>query len=501
MAIQGNSCRLGPYEVRAATRELYRGGIKVKLRPQPFQVLQLLVERDGGVVTREELRRLLWTSETFVDFEQGLNTAIKELRGVLNDSASESRYIETVPKLGYRLIVPVERSGEARQAADDAAGARGETAALEEDPAAQTVPPTAPRGSRRGFLVAFAVATLVAAVAGYLQWSRSRVQAEVHVQAAPNPEARDLYHQGRFFWSKRTPDGIARAIECFQKAAALDPTYAPAYSGLADSYALSSGYTLASQNEMMPKARTAALRALELDERLAEAHASLALVAQNYDWDWETSEKEFRRAIALDPNYATAHHWYAEHLALQGRFAEAFPEMERARQLEPLSLIMAADNGALFYFSRQYDRAIEEFQRVLEMEPNFPRAYMVTYAYTQEGRFEDARARIEAWRAAGDTPLILSQVAYIEGRQGQAADARAALEKLREIGNQKEIDPAPLVVAYLGLGEKQQAILWLRKALAEHSPMLTALKIDPIYDPLRSDPRFQELLRRVGLDR
>jgi TolB-like protein/DNA-binding winged helix-turn-helix (wHTH) protein/Tfp pilus assembly protein PilF len=211
-------------------------------------------------------------------------------------------------------------------------------------------------------------------------------------------EAYDLYLKGRYFWNKRSTQGFPRAVEYFQQAIAKDPNYARAYAGLADSYALISSYHFAPQDEFMPKARAAALKALQLDERLAEAHTSLALIIENYDWDWPGAEKEFRRAIQLDPNYATAHHWYAEYLSFQGRFDEAFAEIERARQLDPLSLIIAADNGSILYYSRQYDRAIQQLQAVLDMDPAFGRAHIVIGPLVQKGRFDDALADIEKWR-------------------------------------------------------------------------------------------------------
>jgi len=311
--------------------------------------------------------------------------------------------------------------------------------------------------------------------------------------------AYDLYLQGRYFWNKRTTQGLQQAVECFEQAIAKDPDYARAYAGLADSLALMSSYDVASPSVLIPKARAAALKALELDDKLAEAHASLALIAQNYDWDWQSAEKEYRRAIELDPNYATGHHWYAEHLAFRGRFDEAFAEIERARQLDPLSLIIQVDNGAILFFSRQYDRAIEQFQAVLKVEPTFPRARMMDYAYAQQGRYAEALADIEIWRRVDNTYWILIEEGYVYGRAGQPAEARRALEKLKLMNRGGKIDPFGLVPVYVGLGDKDQAFAWIEKSIANHSPGPIALKVDPIYEPLRSDPRFQSVLQRLGL--
>jgi TolB-like protein/DNA-binding winged helix-turn-helix (wHTH) protein/Tfp pilus assembly protein PilF len=312
--------------------------------------------------------------------------------------------------------------------------------------------------------------------------------------------AYDLYLKGRYFWNKRTEQGLQRAVEYFQQAIAANPGYARAYAGLADSYTMMSGYNIVSPQESIPKARAAALQALQLDEGLAEAHTSLAVIAQNYDWDWKTAEKEYRRAIQLDPAYATAHHWYAECLAFQGRFDEAFAESERARQLDPLSLIIAADNGAILYFSRQYDRAIEKERTVLEIEPDFPRAHLVLQAYAQAGRFAEALEHIRKWREAEDTPWTFAHEAYVDALSGDKAQAQRILAKLQKMIRTQKMDPNPmLLVVNAGLKNKDAFFACLQKAFLNHSNALTSLKVDPIYDPVRDDPRFQQFLHRIGL--
>jgi tetratricopeptide (TPR) repeat protein len=312
--------------------------------------------------------------------------------------------------------------------------------------------------------------------------------------------------QGRYFWNKRSIDGFQRSVDCFQRAIAKDPGYARAYAGLADSYALMASYYVGPEDELIPKARTAALKALDLDDSLAEAHTSLALIAQNYDWDWQTAEKEFRRAIALDPNYATGHHWYAEHLAFRGRFDESFHEMERARQLDPLSLIIQTDQAVFFYFARQYDRAIEQFRAVKAVEPGFSRAHMVALAYAQQGRTEQALADIKTWPheyTFHPRPpywvWIWCYQAYIYGHAGRQEEAHRAQEGLLRYNRRQPLDPMILVMPYIGVGDKEQAFAWLEKSFAERSHALVALKVDPVYDPLRTDPRFQNFLQRVGL--
>jgi TolB-like protein/Flp pilus assembly protein TadD len=321
------------------------------------------------------------------------------------------------------------------------------------------------------------------------------------ISGPANAEAYDLYLKGRYYWNKRTAEGFERAVECFQQAINKDANYARAFAGLADTYALMSTYHLAPQGEFLMKARSAALRALEIDPTLAEAHTSLALIAEIYDWDWQTADKEYRLAMQLNPNYATAHHWYAECLAFQGRFEEALAESERARQLDPHSLIIAADRAAILYFQRQYDRSIEQARAVLAVEPNFPRAHILVFAYVQQGRFQQALADIQDWRRVDDTPWTWATEAYVYGRSGQKTRALRALGTLqRELGH-RHLDPAPmLTLADIGLGQNDQAIALLQKAYSERASDLTPLKVDPIYDPLRGDPRFQQLLRDASLN-
>jgi TolB-like protein/DNA-binding winged helix-turn-helix (wHTH) protein/predicted Zn-dependent protease len=319
-------------------------------------------------------------------------------------------------------------------------------------------------------------------------------------QPTLSPEAFDaynLYLKGQYFWNKRTVQGFQEAIVYFRQATEKNPDYARAYAGLAASYTLIGTYSGSPSAESASQARAAALRALQLDDNLPEAHAALALIVQNHDYDWRTAEKEFKRAIELNPNYATGHHWYAEHLAWRGRFDEALRESERARQLDPLSLIIAVDNGAILYYSRQCDQAIARFSAVRELDPSFPRTSIMFAAYVQKKMFAEAEADIEQ-HLPGDNPWHWSSLAYTYGRAGNQPKAEQALKKLLDLNHRQVVDPMVIVTAYSGMGNKDQAMLWLEKAYAQHSSGLTTLKVDPAYDPLRDDPRFQNLMRRVG---
>ncbi len=314
-------------------------------------------------------------------------------------------------------------------------------------------------------------------------------------------EAYDLYLKGRYFWNKRTAEGFQQAADYFQQAIDKDPNYGRAYAGLADTFSLMSTWYMGPQSELMPKARAAALRALELDESLAEAHTSLALIKENYDYDWPGSEKEFRRAIQLNPQYATAHQWYAEFLSWQGRFGEAFAESERARQLDPLSLIIASDHAAILYDSRQYDAAVKQCRSVLELDPNYDHARsLMIPSYLQLGRYDEAVDGINRWVASDEAPWMWAWKAAVYGRSGHAEEARRALAKLEQISHSRVDRTMTLLIAYSGTGQKERVLELLQNAYSEHSNAVLQIKVDPMYDPFRSDPSFVDLLRRVGLE-
>jgi len=637
----GNIFRFGPYESNPRSRELYKHGAKLKIRPQPLQVLNLLLSRAGDVVTREEFRSQLWSNDTFVDFEHSLNTSIRELRAALDDSATEPLYIETLPRIGYRFIAPVEQIKPELAAISRTPAVVPPALANAENPASASVvrprsrwvvalalvvvlefafgvylarfrvnprstamPPKVmlfvlpfenltgdaaqdyfsvglseeivtalgrvdpPRlgvvadssksqdkqhplradqigrqfgadyvlqGSVQRESSRFRVTTQLIRTQNHAEvWSRqydrdsgtvliledeiaeevadeieplvnsdsksSSSTRSVLASTAPPYQAHDLYLKGRYSLNKRTAEGFHQAANYFQQAISSDPNYSQAYAGLAETYVLMSSWHLAPQKDYIPKARSAALKALQLDEKLPEAHTSLALIAENYDYDWDTAEKEYRRAIELDPNYPTARQWHAECLAYQGLFDEALAESERARQLDPLSLIVSADHGAILYYARQNDRAIEQFRNVLDIEPGFRRAHMIIYAYVQTGRYAEALADIANWRRAEDAPETWAAEAFVYGRWGRHAEARRNLTKFQQLALRKGLDPTPwLILAYAGMGRNDDALSLLEKTHAEHSNLLTILKVEPAFDPLRDDPRFQSLLKSIGL--
>jgi TolB-like protein/Tfp pilus assembly protein PilF len=314
-------------------------------------------------------------------------------------------------------------------------------------------------------------------------------------------EAYDLYLKGRYFWNKRTEEGFRQAADYFQQVIDKDPNYGRAYAGLADTFTLMSTWYIGPQSELMPKARTAALRALQLDESLAEAHASLALIKENYDYDWPGSEKEFRRAIQLGPQYATAHQWYAESLSWQGRFQEAFAESEQARRLDPLSLIIATDYGSILYYSRQYDSALKQCRSVLELDPNFRHARgLMIPSYSQLGKYNEALNEINRWAAGEQSPWVWASRAAVYSRLGRAEEARREVAKIERLPASRADRTPTLLIAYAGTGQKERAIELLQRAYSEHSNAVVQIKVDPMYDSIRDDPRFKDLLRRIGLE-
>jgi tetratricopeptide (TPR) repeat protein len=309
-------------------------------------------------------------------------------------------------------------------------------------------------------------------------------------------EAHEAYLKGRYFWNKRTGEGFEKAGEYFRQAIAIDPNYAQAYAGLGDVYQFTA-YDAVSRTHLYAKAREAARKALTLDEMLAEPHASLGLLAMNYDWDWATAEKEFRRAIELNPNYPTAHHWYAEFLAAVGRFDESLAQINRARELDPLSLIINVDMGKLLYYSRRYDDALKQLQETVKMDAEFPQAHIwLGSLYSTIGRYGDA---IAAFQKVKENSWALGWLGYVYGISGQRSEAEKILAELERITAQSPIDPHIMLCVYLGLGDKDKAFAALEQEYEMRSLGMTSLKVNPWYDGLRSDPRFTDLLGRMNL--
>jgi serine/threonine-protein kinase len=316
-----------------------------------------------------------------------------------------------------------------------------------------------------------------------------------------NTEAYQLYLLGRYHLNKLTDDGFRKGRDYFQQAIEIDPNYALAYAGLADAYIKLSGYNALPPNEGFPKARAAATKALELDDQLAEAHIILGAVKHFYDWDWLGAEREFKRAIEINPSNADARQFYSYHLSAMGRFDEALSEMKRAQELDPLSLEKIVGIGEIFYYQRQYDRAIEQYRKALEMDSNSGFTHWaIGNVYVQKGMYQEAIAEYQkAIPLSGDSPDEPASLAYTYALLGRRQEALRIIDDLKERSKRSYISPSTMAFIYIGLAEKNQAFELLDKAYNERDILLVLLKVEPMFDPLRSDPRFQDLLRRVGL--
>lgn len=323
----------------------------------------------------------------------------------------------------------------------------------------------------------------------------------LHKRYTENAEAHQAYLKGRFFWNKRTGGAMRKSVEYFDQAIRLDPNYALAHAGLADSYNVLSQFGDLPPREAMLKAKAAALRALEIDNTMPEAHASLALVNEVYEWDWAGAEREFKRAIELNPNYSNAHHWYAMFLSAASRHDEALAEIRRAREIDPVSLIVSTNEGWILFCARQYDAAIEQLRRTIEMDPSFANAHFkLALVYEAKGMYKEAVEEFlkdDTLSGVSQETVAALRTAY--AKSGWEGFCRQQLSHLHTDSKEGYVSPKNFALAYLQLGEKDQAFEWLEKSYAERSEVLLYLKVDPRFDPLRSDPRFADLVRRVGL--
>jgi TolB-like protein/DNA-binding winged helix-turn-helix (wHTH) protein/Tfp pilus assembly protein PilF len=650
LASPSRRVRFGPFEADLRSNELFKYGLRVRIQEQPFQVLAALLEHPGDLVTRDELRRRLWADDTFVDFDAGLNAAVRRLRDALCDSNGNPKFVETLPRRGYRFVGSIDVP--AVQTATAAAGAEKDSAvaaAPESSPGPDlkktvrpswrwefTVAPTvllalaigllawrahvaAGNASRHGIhsiavlpledlsgdpaqeyfadgmtdalitdlaqitslrvisrtsvmrykgarkslpeiareLSVDAVvegtvvrsddrvrvdAQLIRAKNEQHLWARSydrrlnnilslqndvarEIASEIQAELTPqeqnrlaqarsiDPDAYEFYLRGRFYWNKRTEEGYNKAIEFFDRAIAVQPDYAQAYAGLADCYALVETYTKGglSRSQTITLARSTALKAIHMDDSLAEAHASLASIMFLYDWDWVRAEKEFKRAIELNPNYATAHHWYAFYLAYVGRADEAVSEIRQAQRLDPLSLIINSDVAYILYITRRYDEAIAQNWKTWELDPQSPWPHTnLGLVYLATKRYRESVAEFEA--ARGSPPdsfmphvsnpgyvgwMVLLGVAYEQA--GMHPDAERMLREIRTLPRE-EYENAPEVAWLLAyLGRKDEAFAWLERLYPQRPRSYKGFKVLPFFDPLRSDPRMQDLIRRVGL--
>jgi DNA-binding winged helix-turn-helix (wHTH) protein len=482
----------GSFEVRTRSREVFKHGIKLKLRPQPFQILEELLSRSGELVTREELREKLWSSETFVDFEQSLNTSVKELRAVLGDSATEPRYVETVPRLGYRFIAAAQAIEPAAANGNPLLSATSADSVLAEG-----------RHIRRAiqawvWLAVLVAATGIVVVAGYtlrkdLGHSERRASAR-----SPDPKAVDAYLRGRALIDAHTTSDIGRGLAYFQEAIREDPEFAPPYAASARMYWLLTSYGV-EPIEALPLMKSASDKALELDDNLADAHAVRGLVLVYLQNNWQAGETEFHRALELNPGESATHAYYVTGFLLPlGRFDAAIAEMRRTLELDPLSVAFNSDLGFVQYFARRYGEAEAQFHKALQMEPSLPSAnWALMQLYEQQERWPEAFGQFQKILAGVENKPISP------GKSVRRAQFSRQEYWENRIKMQEEIvkdlsDYVDLAVVYARSGQKKKALDALEMAAARNDTYLKLINVEPALDPLRDEPRFRELVKKMN---
>jgi DNA-binding winged helix-turn-helix (wHTH) protein len=506
---QGKIARFGLVQVNLQERVLAKNGVRIKLQEKPFQVLALLLERYGETVTREELKTALWSGDTFVEFDGGLNTAIKKLRVALDDPSDNPVYIETVPRRGYRFLAPVQSESPGHPLAENAPLAS-------EPPLAH---PALVKSVRRRWTVWLTASIGIAALVGgsLTIWVRNKTETQrIHTKFSANlaprdrsatprpvdPQAYEEYLQGRRYWRERTPAALAQAIDHFGHAVDRYPNYAAAYAALANCYMVYPMLSAVPKENAYVKARQAAGRALKLDDSLAEAHLAMAEISLYADWDFPAAEKEFKRALELDFSNAQAHQWYAEFLSLMGRHAEAITEIQTAEQLDPSAMIIYHQAGQVFQAARQYDKALEQYRRALQIQPGFGPTYSaMAIAYRRQGRYqaslETDRQADMYWNPGGTSLADLEKVdrAYRKLGEHGYLISMLAFEK-EHTGSTYHV-----AWAYAQLGDNEQALRWLQRSFQAREIDILGVRNDPEFDSLRGDPRFQRLVQAIGLAR
>ena len=559
--------QFGEFQADLQARELRKQGIRVALQDQPFQVLTALLEQPGRLITRDVLQRRIWPDVAFIDSERGLNKAVNRLRHALGDCSAQPKFIETLPKRGYRWIAPVlhdirslailplaNLSGDphrahwadgitdelinnlaqisgvtvisrtsclrfkdsalplceiARQLHVDAV-IEGSVVVSEQKLGicVQLVEPFADRH----LWAADYEAQLDEIVSLQRQIARAIARelhghltpaAEIHLAAvAPRvrPEVYEACMKGRLFWNRRTEADLEKGIDCFERAIALDPGYAEAYVGVADSRIMLGIFGLRPPRQVFPEARAAAEKALALDSNRAAAHTSLGTVLSMYDWDAPAAEQRFKHALELNPNSATAHQWYSAHLSAAGRNQEAIAFVEKARSLDPLSVVVNAFLGLTYFKARQFTSAVRAAQEAVELDPNNPFAhYVLSRTLCGTGEFQDAVAEAEAaCRFSGNRLPFAAHVGYAYGRAGHRAKAQAVLGELQELRATRYVSAYETAVIYLALEEVSAAVEWLERSLEERAAKLTEI-FDPVFDGVRDHPVLQKVMRTLHL--
>jgi DNA-binding winged helix-turn-helix (wHTH) protein/Tfp pilus assembly protein PilF len=505
--VSSGTVRFGVYEADLRSGELRKNGAKVRIQEMPFRALTVLLSRPGDVISREELRQALWPEGVFVDFEQGISSAVRRLRDALGDSADNPVFIETLERRGYRWIAPLHLPEPVSPAIESESEDVRKEAAKEKN----ALPPPPRHSVWRKLIFALPIAALL-----FVAWTfrpanrsasagaKSRTAASaISSHKAANREAEDYYLKGRFFWNKRTPESLNQAVDSFTQAIVHDPNYADAYVGLADCYNLLREYTAMPANEAFSRALAAAKKAVELDDHSSQAHASLAFVSFFGMWDAATADAEFRRALELDPNNATAHHWYATYLEAVRRFDESLREIDRAQALDPNSSSILADKGMLLWRAGRHDDALRLLRQLEQAEPDSvsPHRYL-KFAYLETGEYPSYLAEIktEARLLHNDS---LSAIADAAEKGFAAGGVRGMLEG--QLGQQKKayaqgrLSPFFVAESSAQLGHTQEALQYLQACSDQREEGIVNIATDPAFNNLHSLPAFQQLLAKVGL--
>jgi DNA-binding winged helix-turn-helix (wHTH) protein/tetratricopeptide (TPR) repeat protein len=495
--------RFGVFEADVRSGELRKSGAKVKIQDLPFRALKLLLSAPNEVFSREQFRQALWPERVFVDFDHGISSAINRLRDALGDSADNPIFIETVERRGYRWIAPTYIPVPALPGP-----------VLVKPPVENRaqIPPMA--SQRWNWALIPPVVALLLAALGFWPFHRAAragtakprsaetLAAESARQSA-TAGAKEFYLQGRFYWEKRTPDGLNKALDAFTQAIVHDPNYAPAYVGLADCYNLLREYTLMPASEAYPRALAAANKAVELDDGSSEAHASLAFALFYGTWDASNGAREFRRAIQLNPDNAVAHHWYANYLAAVGRRAESLVEIERAQTLDPASKAILADKGDLLWAAGRREEGVTLLKHLEATEPDFisPHRYLKFIAFAN-GDYADY---LKEWKIEaalmhdGETLKLVdgAEKGYAAGGvRGMLEDVRSLQRRLYERGL---LSPYPLAQTDALLGNKQEALRYLEAAYEKHDEAAVQIQADVVMNSLHKEPAYRDLVTRLGL--
>jgi DNA-binding winged helix-turn-helix (wHTH) protein/tetratricopeptide (TPR) repeat protein len=513
-AVDGSSYSFGPFRLHPNEHLLLRGDTPIPLAPKTYELLTMLVTRHGRLLTRDELMKAIWP-DSFVE-EINLTVNISLLRKLLGEQPDGKVYIITVPKRGYRFDAPVVESlppcappPESIVPVSIASGDIPEPAPpsprLNETPPPEAVttlaaiPELHPRLWHKWAILSLAV--IVLAACAWLLYRSHASHPAAHESVSP--VAYEAYAKGRAQLNKRSMESVQQSLELFQQAIEADPRYAAAYSGLADAYLLAGSYgnSFLAPQVAMPKAKLAAQKALALDDASAESHTSLAYIKLVYDWDWSGAENEFRRALTLDPSYVSAHHWYSHELMAEGRIAESHQQSEMALALAPADVLMNEHMAWHHLMAREYDRAIPQALKTIELNPDFIQAHRVLglgYLYTN--RLADACAEFQkGTELSHNDPVARAYLARCYARAHRTADARSILDALISASSERYISAAEIAGVYAALGDANKSLEWLDKACSEHAGALVYLNIDPVYDRMRGDPRFQAIVRRVNL--